>query len=242
MTQQEPPAYTVVNPHGKSDVVLVCDHACNRISQQMQGLGLSAEVLTSHIAWDIGALWVAQSLAQRLDAPLVFSNYSRLVIDCNRRPERGDLIPASSAGIAIPGNKDLLVHESLKRRHSFFDPYHQAIEQLLNERRTSTALLLSIHSFTPNLVGQQRPWPIGVCYEQRGEMSERWRAALQKQLSTPVGDNEPYEVESDVDYTLPAHGAKFGVPSIMLEIRQDEISDAVAAQRWAEIIAVAWET
>jgi len=208
----------------------------------MQGLGLSAEVLASHIAWDIGALLVAQYLAQRLDAPLIFSNYSRLVIDCNRRPERGDLIPASSAGIAIPGNKDLLVQESLKRRHSFFDPYHQAIEQVLTERQSPTALLLSIHSFTPSLEGRQRPWPIGVCYEQRSELSVRWRTALQNQLCAPVGNNEPYEVENDVDYTLPAHGGKFGIPSIMLEIRQDEISDPVAAQNWGETIAVAWET
>lgn len=48
------------------------------------GLGLSATALASHIAWDPGAVEVARRLAEHLDAPLIASGYSRLVIDCNR--------------------------------------------------------------------------------------------------------------------------------------------------------------
>lgn len=242
LTSLEPPAYTVLNAQGRSDVVVVCDHASNLIPLQLQGLGLSTHALESHIAWDIGALWVARYLSERLDAPLVFSNYSRLVIDCNRLPERDDLVPVSSAGVQIPGNQYLPEQESLRRRQALFDPYHLAIDELLQARTHRTTLLLSIHSFTPSLEGQERPWPIGVCYEKNSEMSKRWWVALQAQLSAAVGDNEPYSVELEVDYTLPKHGTKHGVSAVMLEIRQDEITGQVAAQSWGETIAVAWES
>ena len=46
--------------------------------------GLDASELTRHIAWDPGALPVARGLSSALDATLIHSGISRLVIDCNR--------------------------------------------------------------------------------------------------------------------------------------------------------------
>ncbi len=240
LTDTEPPAFTVHNEQGKGGVVLLCDHASNYVPSQLQNLGLDPELLTTHIAWDIGALWVARFLSERLDAPLVFSNYSRLVIDCNRCPEREDLVPASSADIPIPGNTQLSPLELASRRTRLFDPYHNAIDTLLQTRAEPTTLLLSIHSFTPTLHLQDRPWPIGVCYQNNSAMAKCWRVALQEQLSDSVGDNEPYAVELGIDYTLPMHGDKHNIPAIMLEIRQDEIATEVAANSWGETIATAW--
>ena len=240
LAQGEPSAFTVLNENGKANVVLVCDHASNRVPLQLQTLGLTAEQMASHIAWDIGALWVATYLSKHLDAPLVFSNYSRLVVDCNRCPEREDLVPASSANIAIPGNENLSQADIQHRRTSLFDPYHQAIESIVQSRGGNTTLLLSIHSFTPILNSQDRPWPIGVCYENDSDMAKRWRSALQEQISELVGDNEPYAIEVGVDYTLPVHAARYSIPAIMLEIRQDQIANEVAAHSWGEIIAKAY--
>ena len=241
LASSEPAPFELVNATGQSDVVLVCDHASNRIPLQLHSLGLTAQELNSHIAWDLGALWVASYLSKRLDAPLVLSNYSRLVIDCNRIPESGDSIPPSSAGIAIPGNLGISVQESLSRRQSLFDPYHAVIDRLLQARADRTSLLLSIHSFTPVLRGIERPWPIGVCYGEERLWARRWLTALQTQLTAPVGDNEPYPIESDVDYTIPVHAQKHGVPAIMLEIRQGEICNQAAVKNWGEIIAIAWQ-
>src|SRR6218665_471531 len=78
-----PPVVTV-NAGGASPFVLACDHASNRIPEKYGDLGLSPRQRLMHIAWDPGALPVALRLSERLDAPLVFSNVSRLVIDCNR--------------------------------------------------------------------------------------------------------------------------------------------------------------
>ena len=241
LDSSEPASFELINATGSSDVVLVCDHASNRIPIQFHALGLSVQELSSHIAWDPGALWVARYLSIRLDAPLLLSNYSRLVIDCNRNPEAGDSIPVSSAGIAIPGNQSLTPQESLSRRQTLFDPYHAAIDRLLQARANRASFLLSIHSFTPVMRGVERPWPIAVCYGDGSLWARRWLAALETQLSAPVGNNEPYSIESDVDYTIPTHVQKHGVPAIMLEIRQDEICNQAAAQNWGEIIGNAWQ-
>ncbi|MDA1373102.1 MAG: N-formylglutamate amidohydrolase [Proteobacteria bacterium] len=241
LDSSEPDSFELVNATGQGDVVLVCDHASNRIPIQLHTLGLSAQELSSHIAWDLGAFWVARYLSTRLDAPLFFSNYSRLVIDCNRNPEAGDSIPVSSAGIAIPGNQGITPQESLRRRQSLFDPYHAAIDRLLQARAGRASFLLSIHSFTPVLQGVKRPWPLAVCYEEASLWATRWLTALQTQLSAAVGNNEPFQIESDVDYTIPVHVQKHGVPAIMLEIRQDEICNQAAAKNWSEIIGNAWQ-
>ena len=68
-----------------------------------------------HIAWDPGALPVAERMAAALDAVLVQSCISRLVIDCNRPLDAPDLIPAVSETTEIPGNRDLTGDERARR-------------------------------------------------------------------------------------------------------------------------------
>jgi len=237
----EPAAFELINATGKSDVVLLCDHASNRIPRQLGNLGISPQQLYSHIALDLGAADVARFLSASLDAPLILSNYSRLVIDCNRLPESNGSILHSNDGIAIPGNLGLSAADCLQRRQLFFDPYHEAINNLLLERAGHTTCLLSIHSFTPFLFGADRPWHIGVCYEDESVYASQWLTALRSQLEVPVGDNQPYSIERDIDYTLPFHGRRHAIDAVMLEIRQDQISHLAGARRWSEIIARAWQ-
>ncbi|AXI44957.1 hypothetical protein C1J03_02260 [Sulfitobacter sp. SK012] len=67
--------------------LVTCDHATNTFPDAVGGgdLGLPARDMGRHIAWDIGAADVTRTLAQRLDSPALLSNFSRLVIDPNRR-------------------------------------------------------------------------------------------------------------------------------------------------------------
>lgn len=60
-----------------------------------------------HIAWDIGALALAEELSRRLDAPLLAAGYSRLLIDLNRPLEAPDSIPPHSEVYPVPGNREL---------------------------------------------------------------------------------------------------------------------------------------
>jgi predicted N-formylglutamate amidohydrolase len=243
----EPGPFELINPEGRSELVLLCDHASNRVPARLNNLGLSDEQLAGHIGWDPGAALLAKALAARLDAPLLLSNYSRLVIDCNRSPTAAASIPAISDGTVIPGNAALSAEDAQLRRNCLFDPYHDAIRQLLDARDRRATRLLSIHSFTPSLAGFERPWSVGVCY--RADTSRaapdaswaaQWLAALRASLTEPVGDNQPYEIEPHVDYTLPVHGEARQLPTIMLEFRQDKLQHQDAAQRWGELIARCW--
>ena len=243
----EPDPFELINPEGRSELVLICDHASNRVPACLNNLGLSDEQLASHIGWDPGAASLARALAARLDAPLLLSNYSRLVIDCNRPPSAADSIPATSDGTLIPGNAALNAEDAQLRRSSLFDPYHDAIRQLLDARDARATRLLSIHTFTPSLAGSERPWSVGVCYQldatraaQDASWAAQWLAALGARLTEPVGDNQPYEIEQHIDYTLPAHSEARQLPSIMLEIRQDKLQNQDAVQRWSELIGQCW--
>ena len=55
-----------------------------------------------------------------------------------------------------------------------------------------------------------------------------------------VGENEPYPIDDDIDYTIPVHGEGRGLPSAMIEIRQDGIRNAEGAAVWAERLAKAY--
>jgi predicted N-formylglutamate amidohydrolase len=231
----EPAAVETVNPRSQSALFFVCDHASNRLPSCLGNLGLSRPDLESHIGWDIGAADLARRLAATFDAPLVLSGYSRLVIDCNRPLVSEGSIPLSSAGIDIPGNHNLSVDEIAARRETFFRPYHGAIATLLDRRREERqpTALISIHSFTPDYPGQQRPWHIDFGYNRDRRLAG---LLLETEIDSDlvVGDNLPYKVEDDSDYGIPQHGEKRGLPHVLVEIRQDTLSTDAAVDRWAD--------
>lgn len=215
-------------------MVLVCDHASNRVPQRLQQLGLPDAALADHIAWDPGAAQVAMALAERLNAVLVMSGYSRLVIDCNRPLSSPQSIPEISAGVVIPGNQNLSATERDTRIQTLFIPYQRAIDDILQQRQDGVTALLSIHSFTPILNNTPRPWHMGVaCYRH-----DTFARSLYSTLSQPgdvvVGFNQPYAIESEFDYTIPEQGEARGLPSAMIEIRQDGIDSPTAVQQWAQ--------
>jgi predicted N-formylglutamate amidohydrolase len=101
-------------------------------------------------------------------------------------------------------------------------------------------LLLSIHSFTPVLNGRPRPWDIGISYGRDRRLAALLLGALARKGGLTVGDNQPYPVEDDIDYTIPHHGEGRGLPCVMIEIRQDGIRTAAGAAVWAERLANAY--
>ena len=233
-------AVEIINAAGSSSAVLVCDHASNRVPQRLSMLGLDEDQLADHIGWDPGAADVARHLSADLDAPLVLSGYSRLVIDCNRPLCSAESIPEQSAGVTIPGNQRLSSEERAIRINALFRPYHGTIGRLLDARSQRPTLLLNIHSFTPILNGSSRPWHIGVSYGHNRELAVLMRVALAHSGDFTVGDNEPYPVEDEIDYTIPTHGEGRGLPSVMIEIRQDMILTSANAAAWAARLAEAY--
>lgn len=230
----------LVNPAGTAAAVLVCDHAANRVPRRLGSLGLDAPQLAEHIAWDPGAAEVARRLAAELDAPLVLSGYSRLVIDCNRPLGHPGSIAAESAGVPVPGNLGLSPEDRARRVAALFRPYHEAIGRLLDSRRQLPTLLLSLHSFTPVLNGQARPWQIGVSHWRDPRLAALLVAALARSGDLRVGTNQPYPIEDSIDYTIPHHGEGRGLASVMIEIRQDGIRSPTDAAGWAARLVAAY--
>jgi len=233
LADDEPPAFEIVNANGSSQFVLVCDHASRRVPQCLINLGLTDEQLDDHIGWDPGAAEVARLLSKNLNAPLVLSGYSRLVIDCNRPLQSIQSIPEQSAGVMVPGNQNLNEEERALRVNDLFHPYHNAITELLDSRKNRTTFLLSIHSFTPVLNNQQRPWNIGVSFWRDDYFAKKLIDALSQSNDILVGDNQPYAIDAEFDYAVPVHGEARGLPSAMLEIRQDGIRSVEGVANWA---------
>ena len=144
------PPYHLLNPQGRSPVVLVCEHASRHIPLELQRLGLDQAAAEEHIAWDIGALALAEELSRRLDAPLLAAGYSRLLIDLNRPLEAPDSIPPHSEVYPVPGNRELSETVRRYRQDCLFHPFHQRLTQLLDERQAAgvPTRVVGVHSFT----------------------------------------------------------------------------------------------
>jgi predicted N-formylglutamate amidohydrolase len=62
-------------------------------------------------------------------------------------------------------------------------------------------------------------------------------ARLRGEADLVVGDNEPYAVSDETDYTIPVHGEARGLMNSGIEIRQDLIADPSGQEQWADRLA-----
>jgi len=235
------PPPVVIHAGEDREWLIACDHASNRVPKKLGTLGLSPEDLASHIAYDIGAAWVAARLSQRLRAPLVLSNYSRLVIDCNRYPNDPESIALVSDGRAVRGNSGVTANAAGLRRDSLFAPYHAAIDSALREADGlgKTPAFISVHSCTPSLGGQSRPWQIGIAWSRDTRMSDPVLRNLARNADVTVGDNEPYSLDLGSDFTTPEHAMTRGLAHLQVEFRQDLLTTQEAAAFWADVFFAA---
>jgi len=237
----EPAPVTLYNggAGAASPFLLVADHAGNLIPRALGGLGISAAERARHIGWDIGIAGVGRRLADALGAPLIQQNYSRLVIDCNRPPGVPASIPAISELTEIPGNIGLSEAAKAARAREIFWPYHARIEGELDRRRQAgrPTVLIALHSFTPVFMGVARLWHAALLYNRDPRLARRLLALLEDEKGLTVGDNAPYFVSDQTDYTIPVHGERRGLLHALIEIRQDLIADENGLGQWAERLA-----
>jgi predicted N-formylglutamate amidohydrolase len=235
----EPPACLTLGQPNDQPYLLVCDHAGNRIPRKLGTLGVSESERQRHIAWDIGAAQVVHGLVERLGVFAILQNYSRLVIDCNRSPAVESSIVTISEDTPVPGNLNLSPADRESRVAEILRPYHDHISAELDRRRDAgiPTVLVAIHSFTPVYRGVARPWHAGLLYNRDDRLSRPLMALLRREGDLVVGDNEPYAVSDESDYTIPVHGERRGLPHGEIEIRQDLIADAAGQTAWADRLA-----
>jgi predicted N-formylglutamate amidohydrolase len=241
--REDPFPVGIVNPGGPSPILLIGDHAGNRLPSSLATLGLSAADLQRHIAWDIGVHSLGELLSEALGAVFVYQRYSRLAVDCNRDPLSETLIPSVSDGTVIPGNQGLSDEQRLERIETIHEPYQSAIAAEVDRRcRDGQAtILVSLHSFTPALdtVDHDRPWHIGVLHD-RGNIkfATDLLATLRMDDTMIVGENEPYSMPGS-DYTVPRHAYPTGLPYAELEIRQDLLLTRLDLLEWRDRLSTA---
>lgn len=225
-------AYRILGVPRAGGVLVVSDHASNRVPEDID-LGIDPALLDQHIAVDIGVAGVAELLVEGTGCAAFLGNVSRLVCDFNRDEHQPAVIPVASDGHAIPGNAlDHKAHEARLAR--FFRPYHHALEALLADH--PPALILSLHSFTPQLASsdEPRPWHCGVLYNE-DERAARLAIPLLAAAGLHVGDQLPYSGKL-LNATMNRHAEANGIPYVGLEVRQDLIGDAAGQACWAALI------
>jgi predicted N-formylglutamate amidohydrolase len=236
-----PPAVEVLNEGGGSDIVLLCEHASNHMPEEYGRLGLEPRHLERHIAWDIGAAEVTRQLSARLDAPAFLSGYSRLLIDLNRPVGAPGSIPIRSEDTEIPGNAGIGEAERIRRAELMFSPFHDRVAAHLDQRAAEgrRTKIVTIHSFTPIFLGVARPWHAGVLYDRAHDLAQDILSGLRSDSRIVADANVPYVISRDGDYAVPVHGDDRGIPAVLIEIRQDLISDVSGIAEWTDRLAAA---
>ena len=217
--------------------LVTVDHATNRVPGWVGGgdLGIAPEDMRRHIAWDPGALEVARHLAEALDSPLIWSDFSRLVIDPNRGEDDPTLVMQLYDGTIIPANRHLSAPAIEERLARLYRPYHAALARLA-ARRTDT-VICAIHSFTPCLRGRSpRPWQVGVLHSPRDTRLALPLIAGLRAAGLCVGDNEPYAGHLRGD-SIDRHALDTGRQNVLIELRNDLIATESGQAQWAGVLA-----
>lgn len=239
LTSANGDAVAVENVNADGAVVLVCEHASSLLPTAAGTLGLSSEALSSHIAWDPGALAVSRLLSAKLDALLVYQRFSRLVYDCNRPPESPAAMPEKSEIYEIPGNRDLSVADRYARTAAIYVPFHDRISAELASRAAAgrPSVLVTVHSFTPVYFGKPRAVEIGILHDTDTRLADAMLDGAAKAGRFRVERNSPYGPEDGVTHTLRLHALPAGHANVMIEVRNDLIANSVDQEVMADYLA-----
>jgi predicted N-formylglutamate amidohydrolase len=223
--------YRQVGGLRRKGIVCVADHASNFVPDDIP-LGIAPELLDQHVALDIGVEGIAERLAHDHGIPAHIGAVSRLVCDLHREEDHKDVVPIESDGHLIPGNIGADVEGRLARFHR---PYHDALAKWLDAQEP--ALIVSLHSFTPQLATreEERPWQVALLYNE-DDRAARHAIRIFSELGLTVGDNQPYSGK-ELNATMNRHAEAQGRHYTAVEIRQNLITHRADQARWAGMVA-----
>lgn len=225
----------VVNADGRGGYVLACEHASSYVPDRFGGLGLDAEALRSHIAWDPGAEAMAREMSTRLDAPLVLSRVSRLIYDCNRELSHPGATAATSELYAIPGNRNLADAEREARKRDYYDPFCALLAEAVRNAGPG-AVLVTVHTFNAVYLNQPRDVEIGLLHDTDSRLAKRMLATAPDHGDHLVRLNEPYSPKDGVTHTLKQHAITNGLANVMIEVRNDLVATTDAQIAMAKML------
>ena len=232
-------AFSVYKPTSLNKIIILCDHASNYIPKTYKNLGLKLSDVNKHIGWDIGALKVAKKISKNINCSLIHSCFSRLLIDCNRSLKSQGAFVKKSEDITIPGNKNVSKKEKLLRAKKYYSPYHDQINKIIKKKLNDkiVPILVSIHSFTPIYFGKSRPWHIGLLQRKDQRLSSIFTKEIKKNKKIVLGINQPYKLDLAGDFTIPFFSESYGLPHVLIEIRQDLLIKNKSINFWSNLIS-----
>lgn len=226
----------VINPNGRSRILLVCEHASNHIPDRYDGLGLTDAAKISHAAWDPGAQAVTERMSEILDASAVLGTVSRLVYDCNRPPTSPEAIRAISEQIIVPGNASLEAAAQIERVETVYDPFTQLLDRTI-KLLGITPILVTIHSFTRTYNGNPRDTDIGIIHDEDARLAKTMIGLSNGGTGLKFDLNKPYSRDDEVTHTLHLHGTKNGLVNVMIEVCNDLIETPAQQDKMAQMLA-----
>ena len=230
------PAVVVSGPEQGPGIVLICEHASSLIPAGFDDLGLAPTDRLSHAAWDIGALDMAEAMRDALAAPLVAGGVSRLVYDCNRPPEAPSAIPEQSERIAVPGNRGLSEADRAQRAALVYAPFSAAVAEVI-ARQVRPPAIVTLHSFTPVWHGVPRATELGILHDDDPTLAETMLRLAPAHIALRAELNAPYAASDGVTHTLRRFGTEAGLPSVMIEVRNDLIDTTDRARALGRSLA-----
>ncbi|MFK8054141.1 MAG: N-formylglutamate amidohydrolase [Woeseiaceae bacterium] len=224
----------ILNPDASSPIVLVCEHASDRLPSGLDGQ-YPAALMATHFACDWGTRELVTELAALLDATAVVANYSRIVIDCNRRLADPTLVLSHADGVPVQPNTGLNRVDLQQRIDQLYVPFHATVSQTLmaKERQGRLPVYVAIHSFTPRFDGEKRPWDIGIMSDHDRRFADPVIAALSNESGIVVGDNKPYSGREVQDFSVDYHAERAGLANVAIEVRQDHLTDSKGVGDWS---------
>ncbi|QHC35178.1 N-formylglutamate amidohydrolase [Komagataeibacter xylinus] len=233
MRLSDPPE--VLNETSDKPCILVVDHATNYIPPDYAGLGLSDNVLSKHIAFDIGIGPVARQVARQAGVATILAPCSRLLVDPNRWVEEPGCIPEISDGIRIEANESLCADSRAARLERFFWPYHERISTILARltRQHPRVVFLGLHSCTRVLGDMQRIGDAGTFWHENDALSRIIVERLTNRFGLKACGNYPYNGE-DGSFTIDYHTWGQGHLTCGLEILNDRLRTPDQIAQWSE--------
>ncbi|MGV3740300.1 MAG: N-formylglutamate amidohydrolase [Gammaproteobacteria bacterium] len=141
-------------------LVISCEHGSNKVPQKYAHLFANKQlILHTARAYDIGAHDIAQHLQKALSCELVQSKITRLLVDCEHKPQ--GLRCFSKFSKKLPDKeKEALIK-------NYYDPFHQELQNTINHHieQGQQVLHLSLFTFTPFLKGLFFNTGIGILYD-----------------------------------------------------------------------------
>lgn len=221
--------------------IVTCEHGDREVPEAYaERAAEHREAFAGHRAWDPGARELANALARRLRAPVFVATVSRLLVDLNRSPDNPERFSEVTSGLA-QDERDALMEDH-------YYPYRHGVETAVSSALAAgtTAIHLSVHTFTPTWEGEERDVDVGLLFDPdrplETELCLRWQEELMERApELRVRFNEPYSGVAD---GFTSHLRKRHPPDHYLGVEL-EVSQRFPdgdAERWQELQTLLCDT